>query len=285
MGGVRIEKLNWDQECENDFLTHIGFQVTEPAFKGKEEKSMYGIHSPLFCTDWDDENAFTERYSCTCKEMRGRVYEGEICPICKTEVKFRDVDLRITGWIRLSNHKIIHPIFYRMIKSIIGEKMFTEIIEFDKDISRDGQIFSKVSKNPFKGIGIIEFEERFDEIMEYFREKKKNKIELINEVMNEKEKIFASSIPVYSSVLRPVSFKGESFFHNSIDKKYNAIYALSCSLNSSIGIKDKKKKKKMDEITILSSLQKKLMDLWNLVFMQINQKEGHKLCVTLHGNM
>lgn len=51
MGGARIEKLNWDQECENDFLTHIGFQVTEPAFKGKEEKSMYGIHSPLFCTD------------------------------------------------------------------------------------------------------------------------------------------------------------------------------------------------------------------------------------------
>lgn len=275
---VRLIRLNWDDECEKDFIIGKGFEITEPSFKGKEEKSMKGMHSPLFATDWEDEDAFAERYSCQCKELKGKVYEGEICPVCRTKVKFRDVDLRIFGWLKLYNHHIIHPIFYKMIRSVIGDKQFTEIIEFDKEITRDGNIVNKKGKNPFKGIGLIEFEERFVEIIEYYRDKKKNKAELAQEILNEKDKVFASCIPVYSSVLRPVSFRGETYFYNSIDKKYNSIFSLARSLNDkapSISPKTKKKKRKMDEPTKLQSLQKKLMELWDLIFMQINQKDGH----------
>lgn len=278
---VRLIKLDWDKECEKDFITNKGFEIIEPAFKGKEgkeEKSLYGIHSPLFATDWEDEDAFSERYSCKCREMKGRVYEGEICPICRTKVVFRDVDLKITGWIILHNHCVIQPIFYKMLKSIIGDKAFSEIIEPEKDMTRDGQIVRKGGKNQFKGIGLIEFRDRFDEIMDYYRDKKKNKRELINEVMREKEKVFTHCIPVYSSVLRPVSFKGETYFYNRIDRKYNAIFSLSRLLNNTslIALKKKKNKKfKSDESTILVSVQKKLMELWELIFEQINQKEGH----------
>lgn len=278
---VRLIKLDWDKECEKDFITNKGFEIIEPAFKGKEgkeEKSLYGIHSPLFATDWEDEDAFSERYSCKCREMKGRVYEGEICPICRTKVIFRDVDLKITGWIILHNHCVIQPIFYKMLKSIIGDKAFSEIIEPEKDMTRDGQIVRKGGKNQFKGIGLIEFRDRFDEIMDYYRDKKKNKRELINEVMREKEKVFTHCIPVYSSVLRPVSFKGETYFYNRIDRKYNAIFSLSRLLNNTslIALKKKKNKKfKSDESTILVSVQKKLMELWELIFEQINQKEGH----------
>lgn len=49
---VRLVKLNWDEECEKDFITGRGFEITEKPFKGKEEKSLYGIHSPLFATDY-----------------------------------------------------------------------------------------------------------------------------------------------------------------------------------------------------------------------------------------
>lgn len=278
---VRLIKLDWDKECEKDFITNKGFEIIEPAFKGKEgkeEKSLYGIHSPLFATDWEDEDAFSERYSCKCREMKGRVYEGEICPICRTKVVFRDVDLKITGWIILHNHCVIQPIFYKMLKSIIGDKAFSEIIEPEKDMTRDGQIVRKGGKNQFKGIGLIEFRDRFDEIMDYYRDKKKNKRELINEVMREKEKVFTHCIPVYSSVLRPVSFKGETYFYNRIDRKYNAIFSLSRLLNNTslIALKKKKNKKfKSDESTILVNVQKKLMELWELIFEQINQKEGH----------
>jgi hypothetical protein len=104
------------------------------------------------------------------------------------------------------------------------------------------------------------------------------KAELIEEVLSEKEKIFSNCIPVYSSVLRPVSFKNETFFFNSIDRKYNSIYSLTRLLNDSdlLEIKKKKNRKKsMDESTVLQSVQKKLMELWDLIFMQINQKDGH----------
>jgi hypothetical protein len=231
---VKLVKLNWDKECERDFIVGRGFEVTEPAFKSKEEKSMYGIHSPLFATDYEDEDAFAERYSCKCGEFKGRVYENEICPYCGTKVKFKDVDLKIFGWIMLKSHKIIHPIFYKMLESIIGSKIFPEIIQYDKSITRDGIVVDKKGKNPFKGIGLIEFYERFDEIMDYYTIKKKNKKELIQEVMHEREKVFASCIPVYSSVLRPAMFKGETYFYNPFDKKYNVIFSLSRLLNDPI---------------------------------------------------
>lgn len=290
--GVQLKKMNWDKECERDLVSNLGFRITEPAFKKttvkiienskevkkiKEEKTMNGIHSPLFATDYEDEDAFSERYTCQCKELKGRVYEGEICPICNTEVKFRDVDLRITGWIILDNHKIIQPIFYRMIKSIIGEKILLEILEYNKDITNDGQIKNKISKNPYMGIGIIEFRERFDEIINYYKSKKKNKAELADEVLREKDKVFASCIPVFSSVLRPILFKGDSFLYNPIDKKYTPIYSLVCSLNAqnAVNKNNKNKKKRIDEHTMLFSLQIKLMKLWDLVFSLINQKDGH----------
>lgn len=275
---VKLVKLNWNEECRADMITKRGFEVTQPAFEKKEEKSMYGIHSPLFATDWEDEDAFAERYSCKCKELKGRVYEGEVCPICNTEVKFRDVDLRTTGWILLYNHSIIQPIFYNMIESIIGNQ-FADIVEFDKDLTRDGAPVDKSTKvNPFKGIGLIEFRERFDEILDYYWVKKKHKRELITEVRNERDKVFASAIPVYSSVLRPVSFRNETFFFNGIDRKYNVIFADSRLLNNRNHPQPKKAKSKrsrMDEPTILHAIQKNVNELWQLIFSQINQKNGH----------
>ena len=59
--GVILEILNWDTECEIDFATGRGFEITEPAFKGKDQKCMHGIQSPIFCSDWSDEDAFSER--------------------------------------------------------------------------------------------------------------------------------------------------------------------------------------------------------------------------------
>ena len=61
--GTRLVALNWDSECEMDMRRGRGFEITEPATTGKDTKNMYGIQSPLFCSDWSDDNAFEERYS------------------------------------------------------------------------------------------------------------------------------------------------------------------------------------------------------------------------------
>ena len=279
--GVKLVKLNWDEECELDFFNGNGFEITEPAIKGKNQKSMYGIQSPLFCSDWSDEDAFIERYSCECGETRGKVFEGETCPSCGSVIKFKDVDLSITGWIKLYNNYIIHPIFYNKLASVIGTKQFLEIIEFNKTVTRDGQLVLKDPTKPYSGIGLIEFKEKFDEILEYYKVKKKNKIDIIEEIEEEKDKVFASCIPVYSSVLRPTSFRGDSFFYSTIDKKYNSIFASTRLLNDAELFEERRKKwkkekrERMDIPTILGSVQKKLMELWELIFEQIDQKDGH----------
>lgn len=280
--GSMLVKLDWDKECEMDMRRGRGFEITEPAITGKDQKSIYGIQSPIYCSDWGDNDAFAERYSCQCGEMTGKIFEGETCPICHSKIKYKDVDLSITGWIILHNHKIIQPIFYNKLSSIIGTKQFQEIIRYDKYIDKDGAIHNKESStNPFKGIGLVEFEERFDEILEYCKVKKKNKMEEIKEIENEKEKVFASCIPVYSSVLRPISFRSDSFFYSQIDKKYNSIFSSVRLLNDSELYEKRRKKwtkekrERMDISTILTSIQDKLMEVWGLVFELINQKEGH----------
>lgn len=280
--GVRLVKLNWDKECEYDFLTGRGFEITQPAVEGKDKKSKYGIQSPLFCSDWSDEDAFAERYSCECGNLRGKVFEGETCPICHTEIRFKDVDLSITGWIRLHDNYIIHPIFYNKLASVIGQKQFNDIIDFKKIIDKNGHLQAiEDSSNPFFGIGMIQFRDRFDEILAYYKNKKKGKLDIIEEIEDEREKVFASSIPVYSSVLRPISFKGDSFFYSTIDKKYNSIFASTRLLNDAKLFEERRKKwnkdkrERMDIPNILYSVQMKLMQLWTLIFEQIDQKEGH----------
>lgn len=287
--GVMLEKLDWDKEKDQDIALGRGFIVSEPAITGKDTKSMYGIQSPLFASDWDDgEDAFSDRFKCQCGAMKGKIFEGETCPECNTKIEFRDVNLSYTGWIVINNHKIIQPIYYNKLASIIGPKVFAEIIKYDKFIDRDGHVQEKpTDNNPFRGIGLIEFRERFHEILDYYKSKKKNKLEEIKEVEDDYKKVFTSSIPVFSSVLRPISFRNDSFFYSTIDKKYNSIFSSARLLNDTELYEKRRKKwtkdkrERMDIATILSTIQEKLMQLWDLIFDLINQKDGYiKICPT-----
>ena len=102
--GPRFRDLNWEQEFRKDLIIGKGFIVKTKPFKKKLKdkngvimsrgiKEMYGIHSPMFGSDYQDENAFAERYSCECGSTIGRIFEGRVCQKCGTKVKFVDVDL------------------------------------------------------------------------------------------------------------------------------------------------------------------------------------------------
>jgi DNA-directed RNA polymerase beta' subunit len=301
MAGIKLEKINWDKECEYDLLTGRGFRITEPATqkktrkekkdekkdgKDKLKKSMYGIHSPLFCTDWSDDDAFTERYSCTCGEMKGKVFEDEVCPICGTKIIYRDVDLKKFGWIILDNKKIIHPIMYQKLEQAFGSNIFHQIITYDKKVLLDGQLANKESADtPFYGIGLIEFRERFDEIFSFYwakhRKNKNSKREdLFTEIAESRDIIFTSCIPVYNSVLRVISYRDDNFCYTTVDKKYNAIFSSVKLLNDKEYYEKRRKKwtreekERMGIPNIMSALQKRLMDLWSLIQDQLEHKHG-----------
>ena len=97
---------DWEQDFVNDMKRKFGFIVRAKPFKkttysngkvgenaAKGTKEMYGIHSPLFGTDWLDDNAFADRYSCECGKMIGKIFKGRKCPECGTKVEFIDVNL------------------------------------------------------------------------------------------------------------------------------------------------------------------------------------------------
>ena len=106
--GPLMEVMDWEEEFHSDMKSKKGFVVKSKPFKKKTRdkegkiitkgtKEMYGIHSPLFGTDWLDDNAFADRYSCSCGELIGKLYKGRKCPKCGTKVEYRDVDWSYSG--------------------------------------------------------------------------------------------------------------------------------------------------------------------------------------------
>ena len=64
---VAIIPSNWDLLCDMELQTGEGFRITEKGKTDKnEEPGYYSIHSPLYGTDWGDDNAFEDRWSCKC---------------------------------------------------------------------------------------------------------------------------------------------------------------------------------------------------------------------------
>ena len=276
---IRLKELNWDEEFKADMITGQGFIVTERPFDKNKKKNLYGIHSPKFGTSFEDDNAFAERYRCPCgnPDMIGKIYEGEICPKCGGKVEFVDTDLNIFAWYHIQHdYKIIQPAMYKKLEAFIGKTYLPDIIEFKYEMDLNGYYKlpedAPINKNPFYGIWMVEFRNRFDEIMEWFLKKKKNKTALYDNIIENKDKVFASNIPVYSAVLRQVFLTDEDYSYTKIDKKYN-------SLMANINVLNKEKEYNVSTTKTINlnlfKAQNKLMSIYEFIFKTINQKEGH----------
>jgi len=243
-------------------------------------KEMYGIHSPMFGSDYQDENAFAERYSCECGSTIGRIFEGRVCQKCGTKVKFVDVDLKMFAWLKINKDdefKVIHPLMYRKIAVFLGTKSKTlqNIINFKMDMSLDGK-FKKIdgvdyAKNPYYGIGMLEFYKRFDEIMLFYYKKKKNRSDLYEHIMKNKDKVFTNCIPVYSAVLRQVFFSDEDYKYTPLDKLYNSIFGNFQRINEETEVNDRNFAKLNKN---LFRAQTNLNKAFDMIFTSLTEKEG-----------
>lgn len=274
---IRLKELDWDEEYRLDMLTGKGFIANEKPFDKMKKKNLNGIHSPRFGTSFEDDNAFAERYRCECGKLIGKIYEGEICKECGTKVQFTDTDLKIFAWYHINNgFKIIQPAMYKKLEAFIGKTYLPDMIEFKYEMDLNGYYqppdTAVLNKNPFYGIGMVEFRERLEEILEWTLKKKKNKQALYENILENKDKIFASNIPIYSSVLRQVFLTDEDYSYTNIDKKYNSLMANINMLNKEKEYNVATKK------TINLSLwkaQRKINTIYSYIFNIVNQKEGH----------
>lgn len=274
-----IERISWNDEAQIDITMGRGIIIDQRAFKksGKTQiKQKKGIHSPFFGTDWDDENPVQEKYRCNCGSTIGRIYEGMKCPECNTVVGFHDADLTKFGWVHLKQYSVIHPVFFKSLTIALGRNIFPNIIQ-NGEIDSNGIKKNKDSKNPYFGIGLIEFKERYDEILTYYKKKRKssNKQELFDDLLSNKDKVFVNYIPVFTANLRPISLGAETIFMTKIDKAYNVIVSKVRVANNLSEGKRTKKQAGLEISTVLLSIQGKLNNLWNDIFDMIDQKHGH----------
>lgn len=283
-----------DKEAEQDLKAGKAFIVYEEIKNKKSTDTSYnkgGIRSDFFYSEMSSENAFKERYSCSCGYLEGKSHESSICPYCRTTVRLVDIDLEKFGYIKIKDYYIIHPALYLYLDNIFGEKnkqsILANIIATPKFVDTDAagnplleeeMEFDK--DQPFKNIGMTEFKNRFDEILEYYANKNRRNSNIegnVDFVKANRDKVFFQYIPVFSSALRFSMIQGEISFVNGADKIYNMIFSSVSRMNKSNDILTVDKK--------LPYIQKKVNELYEKIFSLINKKEGFIKSGVLAGRM
>ena len=266
--------MNLETECMYDLINHRGFLITEMPFSDidKTIRNVDGPRSPRFGTTFGDNNEFSERYTCSCKRSIGAVFEGELCPDCGTPIEYTDVDILYTGWISFFPYKIINPLFFQRLQSAISKKNLDNIIANDNIITANGLIRKyndpievKKSMLMYHNIGLKEFYENYEEIMTHFKQKRKMKADLIDSLIKDKDLVWTSKIPIYSTSLRQFSVSQESIFFSPIDKQIHPLTSISLNLKTA----------SMIEVPLyLYQAQLRVNELWGINFSLIEGKHG-----------
>lgn len=272
-----LEIIDLDKEREYDLMRGKGMIVEKRQDIKKDLKSDKSIFSSFFGPTLNDHDAFANRYRCKCNHLNGKLHQGEVCIYCHTPVQFMSDDFEKFGWICIDEkYGLIHPNLFKALSAFIGAKEFDSIIDNDDKIDVDGKpIENKVSKtSPFVGIGILEFRDRFDEIMEFYRNKhakKPEKIEYYDHIMKNKDKVFCHSIPVYTTQLRPFNLDDSQFNFDGNNSLYNILAAQATRVNRNQLVSRCKGKPSKQ---ILYRMQTKWMEIYADLEKQLSHKKG-----------
>lgn len=240
-----MERINFDEERVRDLSIGKGFIIGPPSGKLKKDlKDPNGIFSSKYGRTLKDLDPYSTRHRCECGTTMFKINKGLVCPSCGKKVKYVDDDFEYFGWKVLKDpHFIIHPALYKSLDAFIGnnknkESRLNNMLEYKEQKDKDGHIIEpEIPKNienePFYGIGMMEFKRRFDEIMEYYGKQASTptKKAYYEDILNERNKIFAQSIPVFTFLLRPVDVNQQNFCHEDTNDDYMMINRLASILN------------------------------------------------------
>lgn len=244
---VSLERINLDEECERDMKYNDGFFIKSAQTIKKEVKNEDGIFSSKFGQGLQDPSPYQDRYRCQCGKHRGKIEHNILCPECHTPVIYRDDNLNLFAYIQLDEpYYIIHPSLFNSVKNLIGADRLDKILKYDKPLDQDGHIVVQENQSyedSLKGIGLLEFRERFDEIIAYFASKNKAKDIFYKDLLENRDKVFMRSIPVYSLILRPYKIQDGHFFFEGSNADYNLIAKYQSILNNKAIVTDVKETK------------------------------------------
>ena len=243
-------RYNMEAEYCRDKILHTGFDIP------KESYGQINVNSLINASEFTDSE-----FSCDCGSYIGRDLLGQTCPHCRSEITLRSLDFKKTGWLDIFPHRVITPVYYNIMKRVIGNNLLRFILgdyknsksvdyhddetkeetptKTEEPKKRKGRvsaddiktIITKIPKNKliYQGIGHDGFFENYEDIVLSCRTK--NNQEEIDMLLREKTIAFTSKIPVYSTAFRPVSKTSESFFYPKINRFYAQMCAVACSLD------------------------------------------------------
>lgn len=275
---TKLQRLNLDQERIDDLRRGKGFVVTEPISIKKDIKDYNGIFSTRFGQTLQDLNPFANRYSCPCKNLQGRIYLNQKCPLCGDPVKYVGDEMDYFGYITLEDpYYLIHPNLYKSLEFIIGAKVFKNIlhIEDKKDENGFSIEVEKPKTEPYFGLGLMDFKDKWKEILDHYislSTNRVNKIEYYNDIIENDDKLFTQSIPVYTTHLRPFRIEGETFYFEGANAIYNAMAKFAGQINQKNLSMMRRAKKPKDQL--LWDLQEKYNELYADIEETLARKKG-----------
>lgn len=274
-----LKRIDLDKQREEDIKSGKGFIITAPKGIKKDIKNQDGIFSSRYGTNSiTDVDSFMGRYRCKCGLKRGTINHGELCEACGTRVKFVDDDVSITGYLKLNdNYWIIHPNIYNTLATFIGANRLDRIIKPDIQVDSNGNEIPLIPVNkdePFRGIGLLEFHERFDEIMDFYMNKYRTKPEkriYYDDLMSVKDILWTHTISVYSSLLRPSRLDNGSLKYEDCNDELNILAVLVYKCNDDKLEIDRKPKERLQ---LLYDIQFQLNKLYCKLREILAKKKG-----------
>lgn len=280
---MQLVRTNLETEYIVDMITHNGFiiQPDDPFAPIDTDKLINS-------KEWMD----TE-FRCECGTFMGQDIIGQKCPFCGEEISLHSLNFGYTGWIDLKPHKVITPVYYVMLKRVLGNQMLKFILgdykadyavqynendtEFEKNkkTKKSGRvaandinaIIKNIPKNKhcFQGLGHDQFYQRFEEVLTKCA--KPGTQDEMNILLKEKSAVFTSKIPVYSTAFRPTSKTSETMFYLKINKYFAQICADNCSIKNMV--------LDIEKIQCLNNIQNKMMEATeHLIKNEITKKGG-----------
>jgi hypothetical protein len=275
-----IERINFDKDRVRKIKTGKAFIIDKPQGIKKDIKYKTGIFDKRYGSNSiSDVDSFSTPFRCECGNLTGSIRKGEICPICKRPVKYVGEDILKNAYLVLNdNYWVIHPNLYRSLEAFIGVTRLSNIIEPEVNIGLDGMIVKKKKKvvkkdEIFAGIGILEFKERFEEVMNYYLKKYPHKKMYYDDIMDMYRKgyVFTHTISIYNSILRPCSVDDGTLKYEACNDQFNLMANLVYACNDDkLHIHRKKKNK----LTLLYDIQTNLNDVYLEIKNILSKKKG-----------
>lgn len=244
------ERTNLEVEYYTDMICNTGFLIkSENTFSEVDVDKL--INSSKF-TDCE--------YRCDCGAFIGQDLIGQICPKCNSEITLHSLNFRYTGWIDLGKHRIIQFEYYNMLKRVIGNHMLRFILgdykednpvkynendtEYEKKKTQKktgrpsadalSQIINRIpkSKHCYMGIGFDRFYENFEEIINACA--KKGCADEAAILIENKESVFTTKVPIYSTTYRPNTKTSETLFYPKINKLFMMLVSTWCKIENMV---------------------------------------------------